>query len=205
MACLPAFCQTQSQPRTRRPVKSTISGIILVLKKLTPLPLPSYLWYSDRSFSHNTSFFSFTRNFPIFVYLGQSHWIDCKVSAKISMSITHRAMTTSSFRLATWAVWYMLVMTEVHVKLAIASAPGLRMQYYDSTNCPNVEARARQHYKFENVMHPTLAGAMLRMVFHDCTVQVHKSPCITGFSSPSRLNLLYLEVTLEVRTQKMPS
>lgn len=67
--------------------------------------------------------------------------------------------------------------------------------YYDSTSCSNVEARARQYYNLESVMHPTLSGALLRLVFHDCAVGVRnqvQTPYSFSLNSTSTLSFCSL-------------
>lgn len=64
--------------------------------------------------------------------------------------------------------------------------------YYDSTSCSNVEARARQYYNLESVMHPTLSGALLRLVFHDCAVGVRNHVQPFYFFSPNSTSALSL-------------
>lgn len=63
--------------------------------------------------------------------------------------------------------------------------------YYDSTSCSNVEARARQYYNLESVMHPTLSSALLRLVFHDCAVGVRNHVQSLSFFALNSTSTLY--------------
>lgn len=63
--------------------------------------------------------------------------------------------------------------------------------YYDSTSCSNVEARARQYYNLESVMHPTLSGALLRLVFHDCAVGVRNHVQTLYFYSLNSTSIIF--------------
>lgn len=68
--------------------------------------------------------------------------------------------------------WVVMVLVVLGLQLQLQVAQAQVFGFYNTKNCPNAEAVVTQVVTQAFNQDPTIAPALLRMLFHDCFVEV---------------------------------